>query len=77
MITETLTPRAVESFLVRTAFQQFEYQEPMYHGMARMRPMFGRPFPRDRFEVLSAVAAFSYHWLRALGLRSCPVASQR
>jgi hypothetical protein len=47
-------PNAVESFVIRTTYQQFMFQEPVFHDMARMRPMFDRPFPSGRFEVLSA-----------------------
>lgn len=47
-------PEAVDSFVVRTAYQQLDYQEPFFHGIARMRPMFNRYFPQDRFRVLSA-----------------------
>lgn len=63
LITETSAPHAAESFLVRTAYQQFEYQDPVVNDIARMRPMFDRAFPRDRFEVLSetALARFSGH----------------
>lgn len=48
------TPNAVESFTIRMAYQQFMFQEPVFHDMARMRPMFDRPFPSERFKTLSA-----------------------
>lgn len=51
---ESGTPNAVESFAIRAAYQQLMFQEPFFHDMARMRPMFERPFPAPRFEVLSA-----------------------
>ncbi len=46
-------PGAIDGFLVRMAFQQFSYQEPSYHSIARMRPMFDRDYPAGRFSVLS------------------------
>lgn len=54
LIAQPGTPNAVESFAIRTAYQQFMFQEPVFHDMARMRPMFDRPFSSERFEVLSA-----------------------
>jgi hypothetical protein len=51
---EPRLPNAIESFTIRTAYQQFLFQEPVFHEMARMRPMFEGPFPSGRFEVLSA-----------------------
>ena len=58
LIAEPGMPNAVQSFVIRTAYQQFIFQEPVFHDMARMRPMFERPFPSDRFEVLSAQSLY-------------------
>jgi hypothetical protein len=53
LLTETSAPRAAESYFIRAAFQQFAFQDPVVNDMSRMRPMFDRAFPPDRFMVLS------------------------
>jgi hypothetical protein len=45
-------PGGVTDFVVRAAFQQFPYQQPMFNSTARVRPMFKRSYPRPRYQVL-------------------------
>ncbi|MFI5916829.1 hypothetical protein [Dactylosporangium sp. NPDC051541] len=44
---------SVAGFMLRTGYQQFPYQQPIFGDTARMRPMLKRSFPRPRFQVLS------------------------
>jgi hypothetical protein len=44
---------SLAGFMLRTGYQQFPYQQPIFGDTARMRPMLKRPFPRPRYQVLS------------------------
>ncbi len=44
---------SLDDWHVRMAFQQFAYQQPVFHPAARLRPMFNRPFPASEYKVLS------------------------
>lgn len=45
----------MHDFSIRTVYQQWPYSTASAFGnQARIRPMFERPFPPDRFEVLNA-----------------------
>ncbi|MBC8991462.1 hypothetical protein H9X95_15005 [Micromonospora chalcea] len=43
----------ITGFMLRTGYQQFPYQQPIYGDTARMRPMLKRSFPRPKYQVLS------------------------
>ncbi|GAB3863992.1 hypothetical protein GCM10029963_73640 [Micromonospora andamanensis] len=43
----------VTGWMLRTGYQQFPYQQPIFGETARMRPMLTRSFPRPRYQVLS------------------------
>ncbi len=42
----------LDDWLVRIAFQQFPYQQPVFHNLARLRPMLNRRYPRPRYQIL-------------------------
>jgi hypothetical protein len=43
----------ITGFMLRTSYQQFPYQQPIFGDTARMRPMLKRAFPRPKYQVLS------------------------
>jgi hypothetical protein len=44
---------SLDDWQVRMAFQQFPYQQSVFHPAARMRPMYKRSFPASDYKVLS------------------------
>jgi hypothetical protein len=44
---------ALAGFMLRTSYQQFPYQQPIFGDTARMRPMLKRSFPRPKYQVMS------------------------
>lgn len=44
---------STDDLMIRVAYQQFPYQQPIFNDVARMQPMFDRPYPSSKFSVLS------------------------
>ncbi|MEV0898209.1 hypothetical protein [Actinoplanes sp. NPDC049802] len=53
---ESVGHDALAGYMLRSSYQQFPYQQPIFGDTARMRPMLKRPFPRPKYQVLSDAA---------------------